>query len=298
MKSIERFSSISLQDIIEEYHNPLDTSGPSQKTTREVEVEVEGEAGVGKNILLINNGWNDNNEKILISLGENAAAYKWLHETSGSFFSTMAKILSIITILISTAMSAETFIPSESRNTDNILLFNQICIYIITVISVLQRFLKYEQRATKHFTKGRAFGELYHNIQQKMASYRREREDASVYMSKSVKNYDNIVMDSPHIPQIIIKRFKKTFKDSKISFPIVTGNINKIETVKEGDSLPRQLVLPVDNNITELSTINTCIQEEFSDDKIEKMDKALIAELNKNYVNKRLNYEISRFNNI
>ena len=59
-------------------------------------------------ILLLNNAWNDKNERLIISIGENAASYKWMHEKSHSKYKLYNKILSILTILLNGVLSTQT----------------------------------------------------------------------------------------------------------------------------------------------------------------------------------------------
>jgi len=241
-----------------------------------------------ENVLLMNNGWNDKNEKILISIGENSASYKWLHDASGSLYSTISKAMSIALILITTSMTSITIVPS---GTIAIGIFNQVCTYIITIISILQRFLKYEQRATMHYTQSKEFERLYHDIQQKMSLYRKERGKAVSTMSKTLKVYDDLILNSPSISNYIVNKFKTTFKDANISIPIVAGNIDKIEAVDER-------VIDVEHTgaqpvLTKLNVINSCVNE-YTDKDIEVMDKEKIDHLNDIYLKSVMNHELSR----
>ena len=44
-------------------------------------------------LMRLNNGWNDKNERIIISVGENAASYKWMHEKCANYHKFIYKLL-------------------------------------------------------------------------------------------------------------------------------------------------------------------------------------------------------------
>uniref|UniRef100_A0A6C0H8D4 SMODS and SLOG-associating 2TM effector domain-containing protein n=1 Tax=viral metagenome TaxID=1070528 RepID=A0A6C0H8D4_9ZZZZ len=183
-------------------------------------------------VLALTNGWNDKNERIIISVGENAASYKWMHERSASWYNLINRILSIVMIVFSTGLSAETIIPTSNENlaVDTV---RRLFTYIITLISVLQNFLKYEKLSEQHLTAAMSHAQLYHEIQQQMCMYRRDRNNATNYTASVLKQYDSLIVNGPEISERIIQQFKNTFKNSDISLPDIADRIQKIEIVTE-----------------------------------------------------------------
>lgn len=185
-------------------------------------------------LIFLNNGWNDKNEKIIISIGENSASYKWMHERCSSFHKSIYKFTSILLIILSTGLTTETII--NINNNDNSYLLNilsQIMTYLITTISVLQSFLKSEETSGKHLTAANEFSKLYHDIQQQMCMFRRDRINATKYVSDCLKLYDSLIINNPDINTYVINKFKKTFKNSDISLPDIADKIQKIEIITE-----------------------------------------------------------------
>jgi hypothetical protein len=191
-----------------------------------------GNLGHKMDLMALTNGWNDKNERIVISIGENAASYKWMHERSASVYKTINQVLSIIMIVFSTGLSAETIIPVANENLA-IDVVRRIFTYIITLISVLQNFLKYEQLSEQHMAAAMAHAQLYHEIQQQMCMYRRDRNNATIYVASVLKQYDSLIVKGPEISQRIISQFKNTFKNSDISLPDIADRIQKIEIISE-----------------------------------------------------------------
>ena len=186
-------------------------------------------------IILLNNGWNDKNERIIISIGENSASFKWMHERSASFYKIIYQILTILLIIFNTGLSAETLLPENTSN-ETINLVRQIITYIVTVISVLISFLKLEKLSSKHISAANSFNKLYHKIQQQMCMYRRDRENAQKYISDMLKKYDSLIINSPDINPIILKNFKNIFKNTDISIPDIADKIQKIELITEEEN--------------------------------------------------------------
>lgn len=182
--------------------------------------------------MLVNGGWNDKNERVIISIGENAASYKWMHEKSSMYYQNINKILGITMIIFSTALTAETIIPNNQTG-DVINVFRRIFTYIITVTTVIQNFLKLEKLTEQHLSICNDFGRLYHDIQQQMCMYKRDRQNAVKYMTIILKQYDTLVVNGPSIPNRVINNFKNIFKNSDISIPDIADKIQKIEIMTE-----------------------------------------------------------------
>lgn len=220
-------------------------------------------------LLVLNNGWNDKNEKIIISIGENAASYKWMHERCSSYHKDVYKTISILLIILSTGLSTETFINSEDPIVKIII---KIITYLITVISVSQNFLKSEETGERHLMAANEFGKLYHDIQQQMCMFRRDRINATKYVSDCLKIYDSLIINNPDINSYVIKKFKSTFKNSDIALPDIADKIQKIEIITEPHSYT-------------ITNIDTNFQDEYENNKNTKND------INKNDI-------ITRKNNI
>jgi len=158
--------------------------------------DTRSEYGVAQKmeLMALTNGWNDKNERMSITIGENAASYKWMHEKSASLYKFLHQIFSILLIVFSTGLSAGTFIPATDTENYTFSLTRQIFTYIMTVLSVLQNFFKFETLAEQHFVTASEFGKLYYDIQQQMCMYRRDRKNATTYLADILKRYDNLIV--------------------------------------------------------------------------------------------------------
>lgn len=266
-------------------------------------------------LLVLNNGWNDKNEKIIISIGENAASYKWMHERCSSYHKDVYKTISILLIILSTGLSTETFINSEDPIIKIII---KIITYLITVISVSQNFLKSEETGEKHLMAANEFGKLYHDIQQQMCMFRRDRINATKYVSDCLKLYDSLIINNPDINTYVLKKFKSTFKNSDIAVPDIADKIQKIEIITEPQSYTITNInnnfeeeseennTKNDINITKKNNLNTNLSNnlasihnafqihgDFSDKDLENINYTELQQLKNKFF--KYNYEYERF---
>ena len=231
-------------------------------------------------LMNFNNGWNDKNEQLLISIGENAASYKWMHEASSNYYNTAYNITSIALIVLSSLLSIQTLFPNEScanlvdNNANNVtfvvVITKQVVLYIVTILSFLQSFLNSQVLSQKHFFASGLFSELYHDIQEQMCMFRKDRMNAKQHVSACLKKYDSLVVNNPDINSYINKKFKKTFGGKGISLPSIIDKVQKIQIVKEYDNdvynqpvrqvpNPPQGILTMANN-SNLAEINNVFQ--------------------------------------
>lgn len=265
------------------------------------------------NLILLNNGWNDKNEKLVISIGENAASYKWMHERSSNYYKNLSSVLNILLIILAIFLSAETIIPpSYIQDNMTIFILKQILTYIITILTILQNFFKYDQLVEKHINASLQFNELYHDIQKQMCMYRRDRINATIYLSENLKRYDSLVINNPDIIQSITQKFKKTFKNSNIALPDIADKIQKIEIITENKNTNNNdnndnVIKNLSNTKNEssssseycnnLSNIYNAFQihGDISDKDIQNLNSNELKDLKHVFNKNKTNYEYQRF---
>lgn len=308
-------------EIIQEYLGKPEYIGKQEHRGNQEYVEKQNdtnEDGSGNlehklDIISLSNGWNDKNERIIISVGENAASYKWMHERSASFYKNINKVISIIMIIFSTGLSAETIIPISDENL-SINIVRRVFTYVITFLSILQNFLKYEQLSEQHLASAMSFAQLYHEIQQQMCMYRRDRKNATKYVSETLKQYDSLIVNGPDIVNSVVASFKETFKNSDISLPDIADKIQKIEIISEPKSDQQtgnnmyntktaNIIVNTDTRrygrygICNLQQIHNAfqIQGDISDNDIQHADETQLRDLRKKFLKEKSSYEYERF---
>ncbi len=248
-------------------------------------------------ILQLNNGWNDKNERIIVSIGENSASYKWMHDKSSQIYTSLHKMMGFILIIINTGLSAQTLLPNNSE-IEAVNILRQVFIYIVTLLSVVQNFLKYEELTSKHNSAAINFSNLYHKIQQEMSMFRKNRTDANTYVSSVLKEYDSLVVNGPDIHWYALSQFKKIFSKSDISIPDIADKIQRIEIISEDPLKTDQSgikFLQMSKN-TNLNVMKDCfrIQGDLTDDDFKNLNYIELQEV-KRRLNERDNYELERY---
>lgn len=251
-------------------------------------------------LMRLNNGWNDKNERLIISLGENAASYKWMHEKCAGYNKFIDKLINVFLIFLSTSLTAETIFPQETCPNDSLNaldIIKRIFVYFVNLLSVLQSFLKSELVGEKHLNASGSFSNLYHDIQQQMCMFRRDRENATNYVSNCLKQYDTLIMNSPDINSHVVKMFKKTFKNTDISLPDIADKIQKIEIITEDINRDEIAIGSISNskkNCNNLQQIHNAfqIQGDITDKELENIN---YTDLRKKFLKQKSEYEYNRF---
>jgi len=254
-------------------------------------------------LMRLNNGWNDKNERLIISLGENAASYKWMHEKCASYNKFVYKLTNIFLIFLSTSLTAETIFPQETTCTNNSLdtlsIIKKIFVYLVNLLSVLQSFFKSEVAGEKHLNASGSFSNLYHDIQQQMCMFRRDRINATKYVSDCLKQYDTLIINSPDINLHVVRMFKKTFKNTDISLPDIADKIQKIEIITEDvndkdDYKNMSSISSSKRNCNNLQEIHNAfqIQGDITDKELENIN---YTDLRKKFLKQKSEYEYNRF---
>lgn len=229
--------------LVQDFQNPMDDFGASQEHVENNNSNNNTSVPSKLNNMNINNSWNDKNERLVVSIGENAAAYKWMHEKNATRLKSFHKFMNIAMVVFNTGLSAQTIIPQGETRNEAITIVSQVFIYIVTLISVLSNFLKYEELASKHSNFAMKFSELYHEIQQQMCMYRKDRHQATQYIQDTLKRFDEIVVSAPTIDNAIINQFKSTFKDSKTAVPSIVDRLDNIEIITDNVPPPEMTSL-------------------------------------------------------
>lgn len=242
----DEVESTKTQEIIKELDDLIGEDPNIQKTKSKIDS------------LIVNNSWNDKNERLIASIGENAVSYKWLHEKSAMFYNSVNRILQIVIIIFSTGLSAQTFFPGETNEALDI--SKRVFIYITNVLTITVNYLKLTEMANNHTAAANKFSQLYHDIQQQLCMYRKDRYLATKYIQETFKKYDTLVVSSPDLSPHIVSKFKNTFKNSNLSMPDIADRLQKIEIITENENSKENIEMSnVNSNITPNINTNTSI---------------------------------------
>lgn len=200
--------------------------------------------------LALNNGWNDKNEKLIVSIGYNCGIYKQLHEQSSRFYKKLNKIINLSLLVFSVFLTTDSVI--NLLKDDILLIVQKVIIFIVAIISIMNNFLKYGELSEQHLQAANTFNLVYNDIRNMMCIYRKDRMNAVKYIQRTLKEYDQLEISSPEIPQRLIKRMETklktddTYKFKDITMP--TNQLREIEVIIDKNENP--------NNSFELNALN------------------------------------------
>jgi len=200
--------------------------------------------------LALNNGWNDKNEKLIVSIGYNCGIYKQLHEQSSRFYKKLNKIINLSLLVFSVFLTTDSVI--NLLKDDILLIVQKIIIFIVAIISIMNNFLKYGELSEQHLQAANTFNLVYNDIRNMMCIYRKDRMNAVKYIQRTLKEYDQLEISSPEIPQRLIKKMETklktddTYKFKDITMP--TNQLREIEVIIDKNENP--------NNSFELNALN------------------------------------------
>lgn len=213
-------------------------------------------------ILILNNGWNDKNEKLIVSIGYSSSIYKNLHEKTAYRFNFFNKLINlpllILTVFLSTNAIAS-FLDTEY------ITIRKILVFAVTLLSILNTFLNYTELSTKHLYSANSFNVIYNDIRNTMCIYRKDRQNAVKYIQTIMKEYDHLEISSLEIPRNLIRKMKSKIKtnDKYLEQDIVmpTGDFSKIEVIVENDNkiVDNEIKFKI-NNTQNLEDMHNCFK--------------------------------------
>lgn len=253
------------------------------------------------NILLFNNGWNDKNEKLIIGIGYNSDVYKKLHKTTASFYKRVNKGLNLSLLILSIFLTTDSIINLLQDNIS--LIIQKLVLFIVTIISIVNSFIKYGELSEQHLQAANSFSLVYNDIRNVMCIYRKDRMNAVKYIQKIIKEYDSLEISSPEIPYRYIKQMEDKIKKENINgislnkfreIEVVINDESNDYSIKDDESSVKIKNKFKINNMQNLEQIHECfkINGELSEN--DNITQADIENYKKNNIDLQAQYEFNR----
>lgn len=181
--------------------------------------------------------WSSNQEDLLVSWGEKAAGYRWLHDKSQDLYSQRNDRLSYPTIILSCICGVGGF-STVGDDTHIYIQYGFAMINIlVSMLSSLQKFQRNSEFAEQHRTAACAYAKFYRNIALEMSLPPEDRTPVKDILNQSRIEYDRLLAASPDIPPDIVDSFRQNFSAVKHK-PDVANGITEIKTYKPSADLP------------------------------------------------------------
>lgn len=274
-----RITSDNWNNILDDIQqNTRDTGDnyANRQEHRDVEVDIDdyvqnvnpspNQDSTKPKVLLSNNSWTDDGEKLVTSIGNEISSYRKTHEGLIESNKSTSNVFNVIFIVLTVLLTTITSIESNEDTKFSLDIVRYSCTYLLTVLSLVYNFFSFEEHAAKHSEAAKRYNKLYNKIMEQISYNRPERIDARVFIPAIQKDFINIKQDS-----------------------ITVRNVT-LEVPKQIDQKPTN---------TALESINTALQigGDLKDKDIENMADIELEYLNRAFISKRSEYEYGRFMN-
>jgi hypothetical protein len=153
-------------------------------------------------------GWTDEVEEVLIDWRHRARDAQYAHHETEKFFSIMHYLLGIPSIVLSTLVGTSVFYGLEKLTDPRVKLLVGVASVTAAILTALQTFLAFSDKAEKHRTYASKYGSLRGWCQQISALPREARGDARSLLDQVRTEKDRLAASAPAIPGWIWRRAK------------------------------------------------------------------------------------------
>lgn len=276
----------------------------------DIAVETDSDVLNKLNILVLNNGWNDKNEKLIVSIGYNCGIYKQLHEQSSRFYKKINKIISLSLLILSVFLTFDSILELLRNDFFIFNIFEKMISFIIAIISIINNFLKYGELSQQHLQAANSFNLIYNDIRNMMCIYRKDRINAVKYIQQTLKEYDQLEINSPEISSRLLKKMEKRIEtdDKYKDFKMPNNLLREIEVIVDKPDGIQMNTFNIQNkqnkedsskfkinNMQNIQQIHECFR---IDGDLSENDNITISELEyyrKNGLDLQTQYEFNRF---
>lgn len=268
-------------------------------------------------ILVINNGWNDSNEKIILDIGDNCDTYNKLHKKTYNDYKRKNNVINLSLLILSLFLTTDSIL--ELIKSDVLVIIKKILISIVAVISIINNFFKYGELSQQHLHASNSFSMIYSDIRNIMCTYRKDRMNALKYIQDKLKEYDHLVISSPDIKQKLINSMVPNNKLDDLEVIIDKDNtynkkdkdnrknkdskktdqfnilLNKPTTTAKSNNLNNSNNKFKINNMQNLQQIHDCFKIDGELSEIDNITLADVQNYKKRGLDLQTQYEFNRF---
>jgi len=201
------------------------------------------------------NGWSEEQEKLLAKWCDYAACYRWLHDRSEKKFSVYNNSITIPVIILSTitgtASVGLTGLVGDIPNGEK---YGQITIGIVAlftgILTTLGNFFRYAQNSEAHRVSAVSWGKFNRLIAVELAQKPDDRLDSLDFLGICRQDLDRLIEQSPQIPDSIILSFEKEFEhEQDLHRPDICNNIEHTTVYNNSKSRMKMLVTEMALNL-------------------------------------------------
>jgi hypothetical protein len=191
-------------------------------------------------------GWTYEQEHVLKIWAEKASGWAWLHDKSSRYFEFFNNLYVYPTIILSSISGGLGFIVSGGHSQAGFIVFQTITYFvsathIICAIMVsFQKFKRSAERIENHLHMAKTFSSYARKIVLELAMNPEDRRSCNEFCIGCKEEYDRLILDSPQIPEYVLRMFSKQFPNVKHKPEVTNGLIHFDDTPSNRSSFEEQ----------------------------------------------------------
>jgi hypothetical protein len=201
------------------------------------------------------NGWSQEQEKLLAKWSDYASCYRWLHDRTEKKLSRYNNSITIPVIILSTITGTASVglnglvgdVPDGQK-------YGQIAIGIVSlftgILTTLGNFFRYAQNSEAHRVSAVSWGKFNRLIAVELAQKPDDRIDSLDFLNICRQDLDRLIEQSPQIPDDIIRSFEKEFKhEQELARPDICNNLEHTTIYNNSKSRMKTMVTEMTLNL-------------------------------------------------
>jgi len=194
------------------------------------------------------NGWTEEQEKLLAKWSDYAACYRWLHDRTEKKLSSKNNLITIPVIILSTITgTASVGLTGLVGDVPNGQKYGQVAIGMVSlftgILTTLGNFFRYAQNSEAHRVAAVSWSKFNRLISVELAQKPDDRMDSLDFINICRQDLDRLIEQSPQIPDDVIDKFGREFDDQEdLSKPDICNNIEHTSVFNNSKTRMKMLV--------------------------------------------------------
>ena len=236
----------------------------------------------GNRIKKFQNGWTEEQERLLAKWGDYAACYRWLHDRAEKRLSKSNNCITIPVIILSTITgTASVGLNGLVGDSPSAQKYGQITIGLVSlftgILTTLGNYFRYAQNSEAHRVAAISWGKFNRLITVELAQKPDDRMDSLDFLNICRQDLDRLIEQSPQVPNSIIKMFETEFiNEDELHKPDICNNIEHTTIYNNTKTRLKMMVTEMAINLRHKKKL---LREEVLPDLDKRMKKMIDASM-------------------
>jgi hypothetical protein len=174
------------------------------------------------------NGWTKELEQLLIAWAEKASGYAWLHNKSIALYKNRNLYLAVPAALFAYTSATVTLMTTDYHDAQWRTIVAGLGSLISGILINFQELFTFKELSEQHRLSQLGFLAFFRDISCELSVPKRQRKEASEYVTLKRLEMDKLLEHAPDIPPRIVKEFDEKFASANLHKPDV---VSRLQTV-------------------------------------------------------------------